>query len=293
MDNNELPLLGSSHPNPRIKGNPIIELLYYEKTAVSLKNPRYGYTITDQSVAPLVSELRVVGQAHDAIGEIGSDGIVEILAGARRREACRILNMPLRVQIRENLTSIEALKIANREDRGALDVSLWDKSASWARMFDHNLIANESQLADAVGEDKSAINRGLALQKAPAQILDLIADKRTISMTQWSVMAPLLEDPDSRERVLAAAALLQGGGLGMTALTHRLAAAAAGKDDIKMREVRNRHGKVIATIKPDHRGAFAIRVKSMTEQHPSYRIDHAKIIHAAFVDLLKEWFDDA
>ena len=79
----------------------------------------------------------------------------------------------------------------------------------------------------------------------------------------------------------------------MTALTHRLAAAAAGKDDIKMREVRNRHGKVIATIKPDHRGAFAIRVKSMTEQHPSYRIDHAKIIHAAFVDLLKEWFDDA
>jgi ParB/RepB/Spo0J family partition protein len=274
------------------KANYVVELVPYEQTAVSPKNPRFGYVVTKESVALLVSELKAVGQAHDAIGERGSGGVVEILAGSRRREASRILGVPLRVRIYDSLTAEQALKIANREDRGALEVSLWDKSASWARMLDGKLVASESRLADAVGEDKSAINRGLALQKAPAAILDLVADKRAISMSQWAVVAPLLEDDERRARVLACAALHAGQPLGFAALAKKLIAAAAGKDEIRPIEVRNRHGKVIATIAPDHRGAFAIRVKSMTEQHPSYRTDHAKLIHAAFIDVVKDWFGE-
>jgi hypothetical protein len=44
----------------------------------------------------------------------------------------RILGSPLRVRIydRDTLTAEQALKIANRDDLGALEVSLWDKSAS-------------------------------------------------------------------------------------------------------------------------------------------------------------------
>lgn len=292
MPTPELPLADRAQTKLGHKHNSSIEVLFYGETAISVKNPRYGCNISDASVAPLVAELRAVGQAHDAIGERRDNGVVEILAGSRRREACRILNRPLRVQIMENLSPIEALKIANREDRGALEVSLWDKSASWLRILDLDPTMKEGQLADAVGEDKSAISRGLALQNAPPEILDLVADKRTISMTQWALLAPLLEDPDKRERVLDAAALLAGQTLAITTLAQRLIAAAAGKSEIKPQEVKNRHGKVIATIKPDHRGAFTIRVKSMTEQHPNYRNDHAKIIHAAFVDLLKQWFDE-
>lgn len=292
MNTTELPLDDAPKRGP--KANYAIELLSYDQTAVSPKNPRFGFAITDDNVAPLVAELKAVGQAHDAIGERGTAGVVEILAGSRRREACRILGMPLRVRIYERnaLTTEQALKIANREDRGALEVSLWDKSASWARMLDGKLVASESKLADAVGEDKSAINRGLALQKAPAAILDLVTDKRAISISQWALVAPLLEDEEKRARVLECAALHAGQTLGFAALTRKLTAAAAGKDEIKPIEVRNRHGKVIATVSADHRGAFTIRVKSMTEQHPSYRLDHAKLIHAAFVDVVKDWFGE-
>lgn len=295
MNATELPLDGSPPPKRGQKANYLVEFLGYDRTAVSPKNPRFDYLITDESVAPLVAELKAVGQAHDAIGERGANGIVEILAGSRRRETCRILGIPLRVRVYEAgaLTPEQALKIANREDRGALEVSLWDKSASWARMLGGKLVPSETRLADAVGEDKSAINRGLALQKAPAAILDLVADKRAISMTQWAQLAPLIEDDAQRDRVLACAALLTGQTLGIAPLVRKLTAAAAGKDEIKPVEVRNRHGKVIATITPDHRGAFTIRVKSMTEQHPSYRLDHAKTVHAAFTDLIKGWFGDA
>lgn len=295
MQTTELPLDAATAPKRGAKTNFVVELLPYDQTAVSPKNPRFGYIITEESVASLVAELKAVGQAHDAIGERGASGMVEILAGSRRREAMRILGSPLRIRIydRDALTPEMALKIANREDRGALEVSLWDKSASWARMLDGKLVASESRLADAVGEDKSAINRGLALQKAPAAILDLVSDKRTISMNQWALVAPLLEDENTRVRVLECATLHAGQTLGFAALAKKLTAAAAGKDEIRPTEVKNRHGKVIATVTPDHRGAFTIRVKSMTELHPSYRIDHAKLIHSAVIDFIKDWFGEA
>jgi len=294
MQPTELPLDAAAPPKRGVKVNYVVELVHYEQTTVSPKNPRFAYTVTDASVATLAAELKAVGQAHDAIGERGANGVVEILAGSRRREAMRILGWPLRVRIYEAdaLSPEQALKIANREDRGALEVSLWDKSASWARMLDGKLVASESRLADAVGEDKSAINRGLALQKAPAAILDLVSDKRAISMSQWALVAPLLEDDERRARVLECAALHAGQTLGFAVLAKKLTAAAAGKDEIKPVEVRNRHGKAIAMITPDHRGAFTIRIKSMTELHPSYRIDHAKLINAALLDVIKDWFGE-
>lgn len=292
MADNELPLGGAPQPNRDDKAKYRTELLTYENTSVSPKNPRFGYPITDESVAPLVAEIRAVGQAHDAIGEVGVDGRVEILAGSRRREVCRILGRSLRVRIFDKLTVEQALKIANREDRGALEVSLWDRSASWARLLGDKVVTSEARLAEAMGEDKSAISRGLALQKAPTAILDLIADKRAISMTQWSLVAPLIEDDERRARVLACAGLLAGQTLGVTALVKRLTAAAAGKSEIAPTEVRNRHDKIIATITPDHRGAFTVRVKSMTEQHPTYRIEHAKLIHASLLEVIKAWFPD-
>ena len=112
-------------------------------------------------------------------------------------------------------------------------------------------------------------------------------------MSQWAQLAPLLEDNGQRDRVLACAALLAGQTLAIAPLVRKLTAAAAGKNEIRPVEVRNRHGRLIATIAPDHRGAFSIRVKSMAEQHPSFRLDHAKLINAAFVDAIKDWFGDA
>ncbi len=289
MPSNELPL----GPAPSARGpkpNYVVEFLPYEQTRVSPKNPRCDCPISDESVAPLAAEIKAVGQAHDAIGERASDGIVDLLAGARRRIACKVLDQPLRVRIYDSLTPEQAVKIANREDRGALEVSLWDKSASWQRMLSEKVIVGETRLADAVGEDKSAISRGLALQKAPAAILHLVTDRRAISMTQWAQLAPLLENDEQRDRVLACAALLVGQTLGIAPLVRKLTAAAAGKEQIVPVEVLNRHKKVIAVITPDFRGSFTIRVKSMAEQHPTYRIDHAKLINAAFLDVLKSWF---
>ncbi|WP_162236475.1 hypothetical protein, partial [Sphingomonas sp. Leaf25] len=63
------------------------------------------------------------------------------------------------------------------------------------------------------------------------------------------------------------------------------------KTEIKAVEVRNRHDRVIAAIQPDHRGGFTIKIKPMTEAHPSFRLEYARLVNERFVELVKTWFD--
>ena len=82
MQPTKLPLEAVPPTKRGAKATYAVELLPYIETTVSPKSPRFDYVITDGSVAALASELKAVGQAHDAIGEQGYDGRVEILAGS-------------------------------------------------------------------------------------------------------------------------------------------------------------------------------------------------------------------
>ena len=277
---------------PGTKPKFTIETLSYEQTRVSIYNPRYGVTITDESVKPLLAKVKATGQIHDAIGWRTADGIVELDAGARRREVMRLLGKPLKARVFDKLPPEQSIRIAYREGGGSVPVSFWDTSASWKRLLDEEIVTSEGKLATLVDEDKSVVNRGLALQKAPADVLDLFADRQAISQTQWMVLAPLLEDTTARDRILATAVELTGQTFAAAALVRKLTVAAAGKEEIRPSEVLNKHGRAIATITPDHKSGFAIKVKPMAELHPSYRVEHAKLIHAAFLDVLRGWFDD-
>lgn len=269
-----------------------IELLSYEQTRVSIYNPRFGVVISDESIEALVDEIRATGQMNDAIGWRAPDEIVDIDAGARRREALRRLGKPLRVRVFDKPSAERSIRTAYREGSGSTAVSFWDTSASWKRLLDEKIVTGEARLGELVGEDKSVINRGLALQKAPTDVIDLFADRQAISQTQWMVLAPLLEGAKTRERILTAAAEMIGQTFAAETLARKLTLAAAGKKEIKPRAVANKHGRVIATITPDHKSGFTIKVKPMAELHPSYRIEHAKLIHAAFLEVMKDWFGD-
>lgn len=293
MTNPKLPL-DDTADQPGRGGKPkyAIEMLSYEQTRVSIYNPRYGVEIGDESVQPLADKIRATGQIHDAIGWRAADGIVDLDAGARRREAMRILGKPLRVRVFDEPSAERSIRIAYRDGSGSAAVSFWDTSASWKRLLNDKVVASEAKLGELVDEDKSVINRGLALQKAPAEVIDLFADRQAISQTQWMVLAPLLEDARTRERILAAAGDMIGQTFAAATLVRKLTVAAAGKQEIKPREVTNKHSRVIATITPDHKSGFAIKIKPMAELHPSYRVEHARLVHVAFLEVLKEWFGD-
>lgn len=261
------------------------------KVRLSPLNPRAQTPHSPDSVAALAAEIKDVGQINDAHGETAKDGVIELLAGSRRREACIVAGVELRIRIHADLPRDTAIGIAYRDDREAMPVSFWDLSAGWSRMLGDNVVKTEAALAKVVGVDKSTMNRGLAFQKAPPQILDAFADRRSISLTQWIELAPLIENEDTCARLIERAGLIAGKGYAATRVATELKAAAANKAEIKAIDVRNRYGKIIAVIQPDHRGGFTIKVKPLAEAHPSYRLEFARLIHDRFAEVIKTWFD--
>ena len=280
-------------PLPESSGRSNTRIVLVDPATVRLSplNPREQTPHSADSVAALAAEIREVGQINDCHGETAKDGVIELLAGSRRREACIAAGLELRVRVHPDLSRDAAIAIAYRDDREAVPVSFWDLSAGWSRMLGNCIVNTEAALAKVVGVDKSTMNRGLAFQKAPVQILDAFTDRRAISLSQWTELAPLIENEDTRARLVERAGLITGKGYAATRVAAELKAAAANKPEIKATEVRNRYDKVIAMIQPDHRGGFTIKVRPLAEAHPSYRLEYAKLIHERFTDLLKTWFD--
>lgn len=258
---------------------------------ISPLNPRLDTPHVQAATARLAAELKAAGQINDAHGEHGADGIIEILAGSRRRAACIMANMQLRVRIHNDLSREDAVAIAYRDDREAITPSFWDLAGGWKSLLAGGIVKTDAALATLVGVDKSTMSRGLAFRNAPEEILAAFSDRREISLTQWMTLAPLLEDEDTRAKVIERAALIAGKDYAAPRVASELKAAAAGKAEIKALEVRNRHDRVIATIQPGHRGDFTIKVKPLKEAHSSHRLEFAKLVHEHFVELLKTWFD--
>lgn len=280
-------------PFPPAKTSTSTKVVLVDPTGVRLSplNPRVDTPHAPEAIARLADELKTVGQINDAHGEYAKDGVLEILAGSRRCAACIIAGLELRVRVHPNLTREEAIGIAYRDDREAVTPSFWDLSDGWTKLLDQKLVKTDTALAQLVGVDKSTLSRGLALQKAPEPILAAFADRRAITLGQWAELAPLIEDEETRARLVKRAGLIAGKAYAAPRVTSELKAAAAGKVALPPIEVRNRHDKVVATIQPDHRGAFTIKIRSLTEAHPSYRLEYAKLVHEKLVEVVKTFFD--
>lgn len=258
---------------------------------ISPLNPRATTVHDPKGLGRLALELREVGQINDAHGETAADSVIELLAGSRRCAACMLAKLPLRIRVHGELSRTEAIAIAYRDDREALTPCFWDLAGGWSRLTADGAFKSDADLARAVGIDKSTLSRGLAFRKAPEAILDAFADRGDISLSQWIDLAPLVEDPDTRARLMERAALIADKGYATPRVAAELKAAAAGKAEIKAIEVRNRHDRVVAVIQPDHRGGFAIKVKPMAEAHPSFRLEYARLVNERFVEIIKSWFD--
>lgn len=258
---------------------------------ISPLNPRVDTPHDADGITRLAAELKAVGQINDAHGEVAKDGVIELLAGSRRCAACAAAGLPIRIRVHADLPRAEAIAIAYRDDREAVTPSFWDLAGGWAALTEGGAFKTDTDLAQAVGIDKSVLSRGLAFRKAPDAILGAFTDRRAISLSQWIDLAPLIEDADTGARLIERAALITGKGYAAPRVAAELKAAAAGKTEIKAVEVRNRHDRVVATIQPDHRGGFNIKVKPMTELHPSFRLDHVRLVNERFVELVKTWFD--
>ncbi|WP_162236491.1 ParB/RepB/Spo0J family partition protein, partial [Sphingomonas sp. Leaf25] len=198
---------------------------------ISPLNPRVHTPHDADGIARLAAEIKAVGQINDGHGEAAQDGIIELLAGSRRCAACVVAGLPIRIRVHAELSRAEAIAIAYRDDREAVTPCFWDLAGGWAALTDQRTFKTDTDLAQSVGIDKGTLSRGLAFRKAPDAILDAFADRRQISLSQWIDLAPLVEDPDTRARLVDRAALIAGKGYAAPRVAAELKAAAAGKTE--------------------------------------------------------------
>ena len=157
-------------------------------------NTRDVQVLGSGSFIDLMESLRSVGQTVPAIARISpvDPDRLEIIAGACRLTAIRKINelrgdgnpMQIIVDLRD-LDDVVALQVVDAENRGRSDMSQYEKAHFYDRAIP-GIYPTEAAFAEALGLNKSTVNRTLAITRLPPSVLSLIKDRHAISAAQAS-----------------------------------------------------------------------------------------------------------
>lgn len=170
-------------------------------------NTRDVQALSSGSFVDLMASLRSVGQTVPAIARISpvDPDRLEIIAGACRLTAIRQLNdqrgdndpMRIIVDLRD-LDDEAALQVVDAENRGRSDMSQYEKAHFYDRAIP-GIYPTEKALAEALGLDKSTVNRTLAITRLPPDVMELIKDQHGISAAQASSFMRDWSAPELRD----------------------------------------------------------------------------------------------
>lgn len=157
-------------------------------------NTRDVQALGSGSFLDLMDSLKSVGQKVPAIARISPDAPdrLEIIAGACRLTAIRQINdmrggddpMHILVDLRD-LDDPAAIKIVDAENRGRSDMSQYEKALFYDRAIP-GTYPTEAAFAEALGLNKSTVNRTLAITRLPPAMMGIIKDRHAISAAQAS-----------------------------------------------------------------------------------------------------------
>jgi ParB family chromosome partitioning protein len=176
------------------------------------------YAALDETVcADLISSLRAQGRQEIAaiVRRVTDDPTCqfEVICGARRHWSVTWLrahdypDFKFVVEPRE-LTDEEAFRVADLENRSRKDLSDYERAVDYARAVERYYEGNQQRMATRLEVTKSWLSRYLELARLPGEILACFASPHVIGISHAAAIAPLLNRPPVRERILEAAAVL-------------------------------------------------------------------------------------
>jgi ParB family transcriptional regulator, chromosome partitioning protein len=136
-----------------------------------------------------------------------------VICGARRHWSVAWLrahdypDFKFVVEPRE-LTDEEAFRIADLENRSRKDLSDYERAVDYARAVERYYDGNQQRMATRLEVTKSWLSRYLELARLPAEILACFSSPHVIGISHAAVMAPLLNRPPVRQRLLDVAAVI-------------------------------------------------------------------------------------
>jgi ParB family transcriptional regulator, chromosome partitioning protein len=137
----------------------------------------------------------------------------EVICGARRHWSVSWLrehdypDFKFVIEPRE-LTDEEAFRIADLENRSRKDLSDYERASDYVRAVERYYEGNQQRMVDRLQVTKSWLSRYLDLARLPEEILVCFPSKQTIGISHAAALAPLLNQPVCRARVLDEAAAI-------------------------------------------------------------------------------------
>lgn len=170
--------------------------------------------LDETSCADLIAGLRAQGRQEfpAIVRRVRGDGgaVYEVICGARRHFAVTWLRanghpeMPFLVELRD-LGDEEAFRLADIENRDRQDISDYERSQSYADALERYYGGRQSVMAARLEVSEVWLSRQLALARLPEEIAAAYGSVRDMAEPHARKLRPLLADPETGEKVLAAA----------------------------------------------------------------------------------------
>jgi ParB family transcriptional regulator, chromosome partitioning protein len=174
-------------------------------------------SLNEEICSDLIASLRAQGRQEvpAIVRRISGDSAhrFEVICGARRHWCVSWLrahdypDFKFVVEPRE-LSDEEAFRIADLENRSRKDLSDHERAVDYARAVARYYDGNQQRMADRLQVTKSWLSRYLDLARLPEEILACFATPHVIGISHAATIAPLLNQPISRARVIDEAGVL-------------------------------------------------------------------------------------
>ena len=171
--------------------------------------------LSEESCADLIASLRAQGRQEvpAIVRRVSGDPVFqfEVICGARRHWSVSWLrahdfpDFKFVVEPRE-LTDEEAFRVSDLENRSRQDLSDFERATDYARAVATYYDGNQQRMADRLQVTKSWLSRYLELAKLPPEVLTCFESPHAIGISHAAVLAPLLNNAQSRAKVLTEAA---------------------------------------------------------------------------------------
>lgn len=168
--------------------------------------------IDEENCRELIESIRANGQRHPALArEIsGTDEFdYELIYGARRRYACEVLGIDLRIRV-ARIDDKTALAEMDAENRPRKDISDYERALDYRRWLDKGLYGSQNELCEAIGVSKSWLSRVLRMAELPSDVIAAFNSPLDVKVEYGYELSRALEDGEVRRRVLKRAKELNG-----------------------------------------------------------------------------------
>jgi ParB family chromosome partitioning protein len=123
----------------------------------------------------------------------GGENLYELVYGHRRLQACQDLGLLVLASIRDEITDIDAILVAEHENMHRVDPSALELGRNYRKHLDAKRFPSVRQMADTMGVSHTWANKCLCLADLPHEILDAFPDPHAIQAAMGVKLAHAVE----------------------------------------------------------------------------------------------------